>query len=61
MTAKGMALLGLGRNEKALAAFDLAISINPINTFVWQHRAEALRRLGRSAEADESHQHVFDT
>ena len=60
MTAKGIALLGLGRNESALAAFDLAISINPINTFVWQHRAEALRRLGRNAEADESHQHVFD-
>ena len=50
MTARGIALLGLGRNKEALAAFDLAISINPINSFVWQHRAEALRRLGRTAE-----------
>ena len=61
MTAKGIALLGLGRNEKALAAFDLAISINPINSFVWQHRPRPCAGWGRSAEADRDHQHVFNT
>lgn len=58
MTAKGIALLGLGHSTDALATFDLAISLNPINSFVWQHRAEALRRLGRDADAEESLRHV---
>jgi hypothetical protein len=35
MTAKGIALPGLGRNKKALVAFDLAVSLNLITLFVW--------------------------
>ena len=59
MAAKGIALIALGRNKEALATFDLAISLNPINSFVWQHRAEALHRLGRKKDAEESLKHVF--
>jgi len=54
MTAKGIALRELGKNEEALACFDKAIGLNPINSFVWYNKAIALRNLGRSKEADDA-------
>ena len=54
MTAKGIALRELGRNEEALVQFDRAIEFNSVNSFVWYNKAIALRNLGRSKEADES-------
>ena len=54
MTAKGIALRELGKNEEALTYFDSAIGFNPINSFVWYNKAIALRNLGRTKEADEA-------
>ncbi len=39
MTAKGIALRELGKNEEALAYFDKALEVNPINAFVWYNKA----------------------
>ena len=49
-----IALRELGKNEEALACFDKAIGLNPINSFVWYNKAIALRNLGRSKEADDA-------
>ena len=54
MTAKGIALRELGKNEEALRYFEKSIEVNPINSFVWYNKAIALRNLGRLKEADEA-------
>ena len=53
MTAKAIALRGLEKNEEALAYFDQALAFNPINSFIWYNKANALRNLGRYKEADD--------
>jgi len=53
MTAKAIALCGMGKNEEALIYFDRALAFNPVNACIWYNKAIALRNLGRYKEADE--------
>ncbi|RMF17441.1 MAG: peptidase M48 [Gammaproteobacteria bacterium] len=50
------ALIGLGRKEAALRAYDKAISLNPEYFALYLGRAELLRSLGRDAEAREDYE-----
>jgi len=49
--ALGLAALDLGRTEEALAAFTSGIELAPSHPVLALHRAHALRRLARNAEA----------
>jgi tetratricopeptide (TPR) repeat protein len=49
-SAKGVALLQLGRAEEALAAFDQALDLRD-DPQTWRHKATVLQRLGRADEA----------
>ena len=48
---KGIALFNKGRHDKAIKAYDKAISINPDFAKAWCNKGGALNHLGRSAEA----------
>ncbi len=48
---KGVALLNSGDYEGAVAAFSRAIELNPDFVTFYRNRSQALRRLGRMAEA----------
>lgn len=50
----GLAVLGRGQAKAALALFDEAYALEPSGFFLLYHRAEALGRLGRFAEARDS-------
>jgi tetratricopeptide (TPR) repeat protein len=47
------ALAKLHRYDEAVAYFDRALEIDPLNADAWVSRGEALRRLSRYAEAIE--------
>lgn len=49
-SAKGVALLKLGRDAEALVALDQALDLRD-DAQTWQHKATALQRLGRHDEA----------
>ena len=53
MTAKGIALQGMGNNKEALVYFDKVLALNPLNSFVRKNRAVSLRNLGMRDEADD--------
>jgi tetratricopeptide (TPR) repeat protein len=47
-------LEGLGRNEDALQAYDMAIELNPEKGGLWYSKGGVLKTLGRNSEADEA-------
>jgi len=49
---KGYLLEGLGKNEDALQAYDLAIRLTPKNGGLWYSKGGVLKTLGRNSEAD---------
>ena len=51
---RGLALALLGHSERALAAFDAALAINPRYTDALVHRGIVLSDLGRTEEAADS-------
>ena len=50
---RGDALLLLGKNEDALAAFDAALTLTPNDAYFLYNRGTALLALGKKAEARE--------
>ncbi|HKV77159.1 MAG TPA: serine/threonine-protein kinase [Candidatus Sulfotelmatobacter sp.] len=48
---KGWDLWALGRSEEAMACFDKALKINPLDAWAWRCRAELLRVMARCEEA----------
>ncbi len=48
--AKGIALIELGRYEKALLVFDKVLELNPDNSKAWYGKAFAFDKLGRYEE-----------
>ncbi|HEY7974889.1 MAG TPA: toll/interleukin-1 receptor domain-containing protein, partial [Ktedonobacterales bacterium] len=50
---KGFTLYGMGRYAEALDAYDHAIALGP-NANRWRGKANALRQMGRTTEADEA-------
>jgi len=55
---KGAALYGLGKYEEALECYNKAIELNSEIGEVWYHKAEALKALGRDAEAEAAYARV---
>ena len=49
---KGDALARLGHHQEALAAYERGLEFRPDDLDLWRGRAEALRVLGRSVEAE---------
>ncbi len=49
--SKGASLVRLGRDEEALAAFLMAIDLDPRDAAAWRNKGTALVRLGREKEA----------
>lgn len=58
--ALGLAELELGRAEAALAAFDAGLRVVPGHPALGLHRAHALRRLRRHAEAMQAYRQSLD-
>lgn len=53
---KGVLLASaLGKNEEAVQAFDGALQADPDDAQVWSLKGDALKALGRQAEADEAY------
>jgi tetratricopeptide (TPR) repeat protein len=45
----------LSRHLEAIDAFDKALQINPKDPLTWMNKGDALKSLGRQAEADEAY------
>jgi predicted O-linked N-acetylglucosamine transferase (SPINDLY family) len=57
---RGLALTELGRQEEALASFDVSIASNPKYAPTWMNRGNALRDLGLHKDALENIKHAID-
>jgi tetratricopeptide (TPR) repeat protein len=56
---RGIALVQLGRPEEALAAYEIALRVDPENARTLELHAAALRRLGRFADAASDLRHAL--
>jgi len=45
----------LKKYDEAVDAFDKALQINPKDPLTWMNKGDALKALGRKAEADEAY------
>lgn len=59
LLGKGMALVGLNRNEDALALFESAVEHDPANTSARFNQAVTLARLEQSEEAEKAFQELL--
>jgi len=51
LSNKGIALLELGENDKAIEEYDKAIKIDPNNVVIYSNKGIALKNLGKYEEA----------
>lgn len=57
---KGYELSSNGSDEKALLAYENAISIDPENTIAWINKANTLYQLNRTIESNQSYQRALE-